>query len=832
MREYITVRRSLADRTIDEQERASALFSPLCFDPDSGLFLCEDGFLAACFECQPTTGSDDRLLQQTTALMNDSYPGGTHMSFLLFRSPDINSQIRAMWKLRDNGNPAFNGVLEEKEMFLRSFTQKSIQIQNEGLHNLGAIFDLKLYVSVKFPIAGENPTAEEKSKYKDWSNKVETTLRNMGLAPRCLNATSWIRVMSTLLNWGEDASWQHENTSWDHRQTLNEQILDFHNSIAVSTEGLQIGSKYVRCLSTKRMPETMVFGEAQNIVGDTSGGYGGVRTNYAVCVNVFFPESDSRKQEVERKRQLAVNQAAKPTAALAPVLKDKAIDFNVMYESMNQGYRPVHVAYHVIIFANSGEELKEATMTARNFWRTNRFEIMEDKFIHLPIFLNCMPMNADTKAMIDYQRYKTMTSEMVVPLLPINGEWKGTGTSHVQMLSRNGQVMSLSLDENGNTNMNVVVTAASGSGKSVLVNEFVSSYMSCACPVWIIDVGRSYEKLCEVYGGTFIHFGADSDICLNPFETIISLDGTPATRDPSLTDVREEDDEGQEDAIMGILCAMAAPTIPLDDYQVSQLRRILFQCWTLTYRETQIDDIADACLADQDPRVMDIGAQLHAFTSRGSYGRFFNGKNNIKFDKQLIVLELEELKGRAHLQQVVLLQLILQIQDAIYLGDRRRSLVFIDESWDLLNKGDVSKFIEHAYRRMRKYGGGIGIATQSMLDLMGSAVGEAIIANTATQIYLYQKDHVLAKMQRDGLLPLSQYHVDVLKSVRTLRGVYAEIFVKNDTSIGVGRLVLSEFQKLLYSTNAADVRDITRFKSQGLSVAESIRAVMDERGRK
>ncbi|KJJ58604.1 hypothetical protein VC77_00660, partial [Vibrio cholerae] len=67
------------------------------------------------------------------------------------------------------------------------------------------------------------------------------------------------------------------------------------------------------------------------------------------------------------------------------------------------------------------------------------------------------------------------------------------------------------------------------------------------------------------------------------------------------------------------------------------------------------------------------------------------------------VLELEELKGRKHLQQVVLLQLIYQIQQEMYLGERdRRKIVFIDEAWDLLTQGDVGKFIETGYRTISK----------------------------------------------------------------------------------------------------------------------------------
>jgi len=116
-----------------------------------------------------------------------------------------------------------------------------------------------------------------------------------------------------------------------------------------------------------------------------------------------------------------------------------------------------------------------------------------------------------------------------------------------------------------------------------------------------------------------------------------------------------------------------------------------------------VDDIAKALCAEQDQRLTDVGEQLFPFTTQGEYGRFFNGQNNIRFTNDFTVLELEELKGRKHLQQVVLLQLIYQIQQEMYLGERDRpKIVIIDESWDLLGMGDAATFMELGLGGSRK----------------------------------------------------------------------------------------------------------------------------------
>ncbi|WP_410316428.1 hypothetical protein [Klebsiella pneumoniae] len=154
---------------------------------------------------------------------------------------------------------------------------------------------------------------------------------------------------------------------------------------------------------------------------------------------------------------------------------------------------------------------------ARNIWRGPRFELMEDKSVALPMFLNCLPFCTDRDAVRDLFRYKTMTTEQAAVVLPVFGEWKESHLSRADF--RNGQLMSLSLHDS-NTNKNLVIAAESGSGKSFLTNELIFSYLSEGAQVWVIDAGKSYQKLSEMLNGDFVHFEEGTHVCLNPFELI------------------------------------------------------------------------------------------------------------------------------------------------------------------------------------------------------------------------------------------------------------------------------------------------------------------------
>ena len=820
--DVIGLKRFSDEALIDEELRAERLFPAFAVDPDNKVFLCNDKTLGFVFECQPLAGGDEKINDKLEQFLAQNYPDDMTMQFMLFRSPDIEWQLNAMSNLRSGMNhPLLTPVIEDRIAFLREHTQKDLikRSLRGSVHDMGLIQDLKLIISVKIPYTGETgvegPTAGEMQMIQQWQQKMLSLLRSMSLAPRLMTPQDYLRLMNSLCNWAPDASWKMSDLPyWEEDKTLDCQILDpTTNVICARPDLLQLGeSGFVKVLSAKRLPDATYFGEAIQYAGDLSGQNQGVKQNYAVVVNVIFPNSEKMKGALEKKRQWVTNQAYGPLLKFVPVLNDKKASFDTIYESVNKGAKPLRLTFSVLVFGKSEEDVTAASMAVQAFWATQRFALMEDRFVMLPIFRNCLPLGTDRSAIRELQRYKTMTSKEAPVLLPIFGEWKGTGTYHIALMSRNGQIMSMSLHDSS-TNKNGVIAAESGSGKSFLLNEIILSYMSEGARVWVIDAGKSYKKLCESLEGDFVEFGEDSRICLNPFETITNW-------------------EEEEDGIVSLVGAMASINANLSDLQIAELKRIMKVLWDERGQSMTVDDIREACISSEDPRVMDIGKQLYAFSSTGAYGRFFNGKNTADFRNDFTVLELDELQGRKHLRQVVLLQLIYQIQREMYLGERdRKKLVIIDEAWDLLKEGEVSVFMEHAYRKFRKYGGSAIIATQAVTDLYDNKVGRAIADNSANMFLLGQKKESIEMVKEKKLLVLSPAGFNILRSVYTEAGVFSEIFLITERGQGVGRLVVSDFQGLLYSTAPEDVQAIKLYQDQGLSVSDAIKSVLRDRKR-
>lgn len=808
----VTLKKKLDEEIIPKSIRADSIIPVLSADENTHIFLQDDMTLGFGFFCDPLYGSDEKTQERVNGFLNQDLPTRTIFQFILYRSPDIDQEINQILGIRDRyRHELLSPVIRERTNFLNHHTtEKIITTSKRGTYDCGLIHDLKLLVICKMQIGASLPTTNELLEAEQLQTKIQSSLQTVGLRPRAMTVHSYKRFMSTILNWGSSPSWRHTQPDWEQDKTIGSQIFDYDCDLQISKDKLQLGNTHIKVLSAKKLPDSMFFGDAMTYVGDLSGAGTSVKENYMVVMNVFFPEIEKTKNAIERKRQFTVNQAYGPLLKFLPILADKKESFDVIYESIKNGSKPVRATYSVVIFAPTAERADAASIAARSIWRESRFELMEDKFVSLPVFINCLPLCADKEVIRDIYRYKTMTTEHLTVLIPIFGEWKGTGSFHAALISRNGQLMSLSLHD-GDTNKNAVIAAESGSGKSFLTNELILSYLSEGAQVWVIDAGKSYQKLAGMLDGDFIHFEEGMKVCLNPFELVQNY-------------------EDEEDALVSFVCAMASAKGSIGEWEIAALKKVMSELWIEKGNDMQVDDIANVCLAANDPRQRDIGHQLYAFTSSGNYGKYFVGKNNVNFKKQFTVLELDELQGRKHLRQVVLLQLIYQIQQEVFLGERdRKKVVIVDEAWDLLKEGEVATFMEHAYRKFRKYGGSVVICTQSINDLYENAVGRAIAENSASMYLLGQTEETVESIKRTGRLTLSEGGYHTLKGVHTIQGVYSEIFVRSKRGIGIGRLIVGDFQKLLYSTDPVDVNAITQYERQGKSLPDAIRCVIADR---
>jgi conjugal transfer ATP-binding protein TraC len=426
-----------------------------------------------------------------------------------------------------------------------------------------------------------------------------------------------------------------------------------------------------------------------------------------------------------------------------------------------------------------------------------------------------LPLNTTDSGIKGLFRFQTKAVSHAVQFLPVIGEWQGTGTSATSiMVSPRGHPVLFGLYDSP-TNYNFNLIAESGAGKSFATQSFIADFLAEGARVWVIDKGYSYKKLCAAVGGEYIQFSDESGLCLNPFTHITVIDD-------------------EMDLLKAMLSKMAAPKDGIDDYQMSILAQAIKGVWAHYGNQSSITAVADWCLSQKDRRAQDIGTQLFEFTRHGSYGHWFDGDNNLQFHKRFVVLELEELSARSHLQQVVLLQLISKVNQEMYLAQLnekgRKKLLIVDEAKDLIDDPVMSKALESAGSRVRKYEGALGIVTQSIANLYRSPSGRVIAENSAFNIVMMQKSESIDAAIAEKHFKIDAYGEWRLRALHTVPGRYAEMMIKRGDDYGVVRLVTDRFSQVLFSSKGAERNEILDAIDRGEDVVKVIDQFIQERG--
>ena len=318
--------------------------------------------------------------------------------------------------------------------------------------------------------------------------------------------------------------------------------------------------------------------------------------------------------------------------------------------------------------------------------------------------------------------------------MPVIAEWKGSLKPTVLLTTMRGEVGGFDLFKSA-MNFNGVLIAASGSGKSFVTQRIIVDYLAEGAKIWVIDSGYSYKKLCAAQGGTFMEFTPASDICLNPFTSLLAERGG---EDKNIDD--------EMDMISTLLERMAAQRESLDDMEMETLKKAIRQTFIEHQGYTTVQNICEWLAAQSgDSRAKDLALRLDSF-AHGQYARFFNDHSNVNMENDFVVCELEGLKNQKQLQQVVLLQLISAITNEMYLsnksGDTRKKILIVDEAWALLDDPIMSRAMETAFRTARKFSSSIFLVTQGIADMYKSPSGQTMIENASWQLILLSLIHI------------------------------------------------------------------------------------------
>ncbi len=853
----------LIERDTEGAISLSRYLSYRYFDEHSGLFFNEGGVTGFMLEIAPIVGSNNDLEKNLNLFFNSELIDNAHLQFLLLASHNIDDKL-ALWRHeRDkSGNKMIEQLTAYREWFLRERAKDFTACDGR----MGR--DFRIYVCYS-SIAGILNEKQHLEKVSSFQRKLLKKFQALKLSPRICKAEDLIYLSGDII---QMQLRQRSRPKYDQLNPISQQILrPFIRTIVEEERILHPDNHLVsKCFYPAGLPEEFSLFEMIELLG--SGGEGtGIPARFIISYAIASNIDKAGESKILARGHRAIHAVEQSYTRHDTNLKKEAAEWREIIARSKNGERFLTESMQVMITAPD-HEIEAAEENLRSLYNSKDWRLETNKNLQLPAMLSILPMQQASywKLLKHFQLVKTVLSREVVAKLPIHGEWKGVPKSGVMLIGRRGELFNWNpfYRVGGGGNFNICVMAPAGSGKSVLLQELATSMLAQGVAVFILDIGASYQNICELVDGESIRFNNSSNLSLNPFAAIAGSGATYIKAGEMLnrhctvqqiveaTGLSEEKIEAYvkglnfsgnaedrmsevievlqigthfvtKDSIIyakSIVAAMCG--VKGDAHKEAVLERAITQGIEEFGGALDVSKLAQVLNNLKDVEIAHALAEtLYPYTEKGIHGRFFKAGKSASFKEMLTVFEFEEVKNHEVLLGVVLQVILMQITMQFLCGDRsRRFLLIVDEAWMILDF--CATFLEAFARTVRKYGGSLATCVQDLASFQAGKSQKAIFANSTWKAVLKQTS--LETFAETGEF---KDYLPLIESVtKESSGKYSEVLIQTSGLITVGRLVLDPYSVALFSTEQEDFNFLAKEKAAGKSKDVAVRELAKKYG--
>lgn len=818
------------------------------YDEESQVFINNNsiGFI---LEGNPIVGANDGVIESLSGIFTDGILEGCSIQFINWSSPKIGSFFDSWQKYRKEQGGVYKKLAEERIKFFSKANHQSIFDSS-----FYTIKNFRLIIAVSISVNNDkcnsilNLLKTKKStddliiitrELSGFRDKLKTALTTAGIDCFIYKPQELINLLDEIINFNLNA-WQSQNI-YDPLQNINQQIVDRENSLGHFKDNIILYQDCeekkisVRAFSVKNFPVKWAQYQNRDLIGDYFQDLRRMEYPFLTFFSITLPKNSEKLIDNARTKNFnATRLSNSEMARFIPEMKKSAVEWQFVNEKINSGQKILKGIYQILVFAPE-HKINEAEQTLKSIYKACGWTIVRDRYLQLPSFLSALPFNLSEGYFEDLEKLgktKTMVSWTAANLAPIQGEWRGMKSPCMILYGRRGQVFFWDPFANDEGNFNAIVVGKSGSGKSVFMQDLVTSTRGKNGIVYVIDDGRSFMNSCRLQSGEFIEFSdkAEDEIIINPFSVI-----NPETMEKSAeykTEVIR--------LITAIICQMCEgdPTKKdakkLDQIQNRLIEKAVCEIWDKNGTNSSITTVMNYFSDHQDQRARDLATLMEPFTKNGVFGRFFEGKSNIRLSNHFMVFETAELKNKKELQSIVVMFLMFLISENMYFGDRKHQITLvIDEAWDLLHGEGSSIFIEGLARRARKYGGNLILGTQSVNDFYKTPATIAAFENSDWVILLSQKKESIDMLASTKKISMDNDPAlkEALTSLKKVEGQYSEAVIYGPKGWAIARLILDKYSLSLYSSKADDWAKINKLKNSGYTLEDSLAVLAEDKSK-
>ena len=263
-----------------------------------------------------------------------------------------------------------------------------------------------------------------------------------------------------------------------------------------------------------------------------------------------------------------------------------------------------------------------------------------------------------------------------------------------------------------------MILGRTGAGKSFLLNFLITNLQKYAPHTFIFDLGGSFESLTQLFGGSYIRVGLESDdFKINPF---------------SLPPTKENLD------FLALFLKVLIQGQRAGDLDPATERDLFHQVENLY----EVDPALRTLGVLANTLGHDVASRLSKWTRGGQFGFLFdNAEDTISFSR-FQCFDFQRMSRYPELLEPLLFYILHRANSVI--ADRQISSVFkaffIDEAWVFLKNPAIQRYVVEAFKTWRKHNAAMILSTQSLDELKRSDILDVIVESCATKIFLANPD--------------------------------------------------------------------------------------------
>lgn len=426
---------------------------------------------------------------------------------------------------------------------------------------------------------------------------------------------------------------------------------------------------------------------------------------------------------------------------------------------------------HIMITANSEEELNTKKMQVRNYLEAMQMRAYPLRFEQENVFKSILPIYEDQE--IESRIGIPIPSPTIAAMYPfIFDSIKDPGLSTLLGVDFSGGVILFNQflykirKEHNRNNANMIILGTSGSGKSTAEKIMFRTHIRNGCQLVAIDPEGETEGMVRRYGGDFIDLGKGGDYgMINPLEVVLDADEDEAQAGLGYT------------VFTRTLQTIKAFMKYYDPSITEDVLNLFTEIVTETYRRFGINFESDFTkFTSRDyPTFKDVYATIRgrlASMTEKTHERdimevlemkirpitkelkyYFDGHTTIEPRSKFIVFNIRELMNAdANIRNALFFN-ILKYAWGLTLDRRIDTVLAVDEAHVLLSGNNTlgADFLAQIQRRARKYNTGTIIITQQPSDFSDPNVitqGKAIFDNASYYLVMGLKKQAVEDLSK------------------------------------------------------------------------------------